>query len=134
MELPLRLESETKWPWRLFVLDHSDEVLLIEERQCHSSRDKTLDDVVSARNFGPENRKEAADANAAQIELFQSLIRACNSHDALVSALRSSRQYIQLAIIDGKKAGLSEDTLNIARRDLDALDAALASTKESEHD
>ena len=67
-----------------------------------------------------ETRQSAAMFAANELDRLQSLA------DELAAALRKSEQYIVLALIEGRKDRISQDTLQLAENDLEQARAALA--------
>lgn len=62
-----------------------------------------------------------------------SVARLIANAPAMADRLMRIRQYVVVAIMDGRKSGLSAETIKIAERDLVELDALLATIKGDDH-
>jgi hypothetical protein len=86
--LPLRLEQPEEWPFDLIVTDAIGVDVINQQRHCHSSKDRTVAEAVGCVHFGHADREAAAAANRAQIASLEAIVRAANSHDQMLAALK----------------------------------------------
>lgn len=62
---PWALTESDKWPFRLHI-DAGEKEVLHMHRHAHTSRDRCLDDALTARNFPVQEREAIAQANREQ--------------------------------------------------------------------
>jgi hypothetical protein len=91
LALPLRLEQPEKWPFDLIVTDALGVELINERRYAQSTADQTVAEAVECVHFRYAEREAAAAANRAQIARLKAIVRAVNSHDQMLAALKALR-------------------------------------------
>lgn len=84
---PWVLEQEEQFPWDLRIRA-GDVGILTMRRACHSSRDKTLADVMACRDHG-KSREDASRANHEQLANAKHIVRAVNCHEDLVNVVKT---------------------------------------------
>lgn len=66
----LTVKMPVRWPWDIKIVTSAGDDLLVLPMPCHSTSDKTLDDVMSGKCWDKkEDRENAAKWNAEQVKL-----------------------------------------------------------------
>ena len=122
MNTPWTLEEQEVWPFDIKIKDSTGDIVFSIGRYAYSSAHKSLQAVYAGHGMGT-NKAEAVKANAEQRAMLDGVVRAVNSHDALVAALETFER-----ICTRRWRSLPADTPE--KQAIDAARAALALAKE----
>lgn len=97
----LTVKMPVRWPWDIKIVTSAGDDLLTLQMPCHSTSDKTLDDVMSGKCWGKkEDRENAAKWNAEQVKLAHRIAAAGELLDAvkLCAAVLSGEEMSKSAL------------------------------------
>lgn len=88
MNTPWILEELPDWPFDIYIKDTTGDVVINQGRASYSTRQSTPEEVMFGSYMG-ENQDDAIKYNALQMSQLRLVVRAVNSHHALVKACES---------------------------------------------
>lgn len=84
----LKVKMPVRWPWDIKIVTSDGDDLLVLPMPCHSTGDKTLDDVMSGKCWDKkEDRENAAKWNSEQVRLARLISAAPELLQALEAML-----------------------------------------------
>lgn len=64
---PMTVKQDEAWPFDIRIIAPDGREVLNWNLSCHTSKDKTIDDAMTARHWPPEEREEVRALNAEQL-------------------------------------------------------------------
>lgn len=95
--LPLTIEQPDIWPFTLYVRDADGYEVLSQGRQCYSSKDRTVADVMEGRSFRADERDQAVFLNEEQVARLNFLVSAANDRKALLDRIEALEKALRLS-------------------------------------
>lgn len=76
---PWEIIEDQQWPFHIRVVNDAGDIVMEERRWAFSSADTTLDDVMSCRNHGKEDRDSASAGNCRQLATIRRIVASVNA-------------------------------------------------------